>query len=163
MPNPQATCGMKGSRAGRFAGVAPDGTLACISGEASDAEIVLTPPGGAASSIDTGIEFAGHVEFVNGSSLLTYCTSDGNSATDGSNAGWTEELWTVALGPSVSSPKLLISGDGWWCEDGAVVGANSMVELVGVDQVGTPSMALVDLTTRKSTVIAPADTILGVL
>jgi hypothetical protein len=147
---------------GRFGDVAPDGTVACLTGEGSDAEILVTLPQGSPSSIATGIKLAGHVQFVGGSSLLTYCTSDENPAADG--AGWTEELWTVDLGTSTASLTLLQSGDNSWCEDGVVAGADSLALPVGMGPGATPSVEIFDLTTGQATAtIASADTVYGVL
>ena len=149
---------------GRFGDVAPDGMVACLTGEGSDAEIVVTPPQGSPSSIDTSIQFAGHLQFVGGSSLLTYCTSDESPASDGSGAGWTEERWTVDLGTSATSPQQLMSGDGSWCEGGVVAGANSLAVPVGTGGGETPSIEILNLTSGQATAtIASADAVYGVL
>jgi hypothetical protein len=138
--------------------------VACLTGEGSDAEIVVTPPQGSPSSIDTSIQFAGHLQFVGGSSLLTYCTSDESPASDGSGAGWTEELWTVDLGTSATSPQQLMSGDGSWCEGGVVAGANSLAVPVGTGGGETPSIEILNLTSGQATAtIASADAVYGVL
>jgi hypothetical protein len=147
---------------GRFGDVAPDGTVACVTDEGSDAEIAVTPPQGSPSSIATGIKLAGHVQFVGGSSLLTYCTSDENPAADG--AGWTEELWTVDLGTSATLPRQLMSGDGSWCEGGVVAGADALAVPVGTGGGETPSIEILNLTTGQATAtIASADAVYGVL
>jgi hypothetical protein len=147
---------------GRFGDVAPDGAVACVTGEGSDAEIAVTPFQGSPSSIDTGIKLAGHVQFVDGSSLLTYCTSDENPAADG--AGWTEELWTVDVGTPATSPSLVMSGDNSWCEDGVVAGADSLALPTGTGPGGTPSIEILDLTTGRATAtIASASAVCGVL
>ena len=114
------------------------------------------------ASIDTGIKLAGHVQFVAGSSLLTYCTSDDNAPADG--AGWTEELWTDVLGTSSAPPTLLQSGDNSWCEDGVVAGADSLALPVGMGPGGTPSVEILDLTTGQTTATIPSvDAVYGVL
>jgi hypothetical protein len=146
---------------GKFAGEAADGSVACLTGLNTDAKIVVTKPGGATTTVDTGSASAGQVAFVGGSSQLTYCTSVvDNSAT----YGWAENLLSVTLG---GAPKTLISaapgsqleGPFAWNK---IVGANSIVELGGT----YPSTSLVEVnlsTGAQTAPIAPAASILGVL
>jgi hypothetical protein len=146
---------------GRFGDVAPDGTVACVTGEGSDAVIVVSPAQGSPVSIDTGIQLAGHLAFVAGSTVLSYCTSDGNPAPDG--ASWTEELWTVQLGNATPSPHLVMSGDNSWCESGVVAGADALAVPVGTGSGETPSIEILDLVTGQTTTIHTTGGLLGVL
>jgi len=147
---------------GRFGDVAADGTVACVTGIGTDAQIVVTRPAGSTSTIDTGLPLAGQVAFVGGSSFLTYCTSDGVWNAN----GWTTNLLSVQLGSGTPSPVTLSSGDGpgenedsyaWF----KILEGTSIVETRVVG--GTPSVVTIDLSTGGSTTIAPAQTILGVL
>ena len=146
---------------GQFAGQAADGSVACLTGLNTDVKIVVTKPGGATTTVDTGSASAGQVAFVGGSSQLTYCTSVvDNSAT----YGWAENLLSVTLG---GAPNTLISaapgsqleGPFAWNK---LVGASSIVELSGT----YPSTSLVEVnlsTGAQTAPIAPAASILGVL
>jgi hypothetical protein len=145
---------------GRFADEAADGSVACISGLGSDAKIVVTKPGGATTTVDTGSSSAGQVAFVGGSSLLTYCTSASASS------GWTESLLAVQLGGSSPSPKTLVPGStasqlegpfAWY----KLVGTTSIAEIEGASE--STELVEVNLGTGQTTTIAPADSLLGVL
>jgi hypothetical protein len=146
---------------GQFGDVAADGTMACLTGQGSDARIVVTRTDGSTTTIDTGMEDAGQIGFVGGSSLLTYCTS----------AGWNGDAWTtnllvVQLGAQTPSPKTLSSGDGAGQNESSypwykLVNGTSIVEL-GVES-GAWSLAMISLSTGQTTTVAPAGIVLGVL
>jgi len=140
-------------------------TIACVSGQGSDVRISVGPvTGGVTSTIDTGSAFAGHVMFTGGtSSTLTYCTSDDNPPSDGSNAAWSEVLWAAPYGTSSPRPTQLMSGDNSWCEQGAVVSPNAVAELNGSTEGGEASLVTVDISTGKTTTIGAVTSILGAL
>jgi len=145
---------------GRFADEAADGTLACLTGVGTDTKILVSPPGGSTTTIDTGSDTTGVVAFVGGSSFLTYCTSAAASS------GWSEALLSVALGGSNPSPATLIPDSAGDDFDGSLawfrlVGTTSVAEILGGS--GPTSLAEVNLTTGQATDIAPADSLLGVL
>ena len=147
---------------GRFGDVAPDGTLACLTGQESDAQIVVTRPDGSTTTIDTGMKVAGQIGFAGGSSLLTYCTSDDVWNAD----GWTTDLLTVRLSGHTVSTSTLSSGDGPNQNESAypwdkIVNGSSIVEIRGAS--GSTSLVMTNLATGQTTTIAPADSIIGVL
>jgi hypothetical protein len=137
---------------GRFGDVAPDGTVACLTGPNTDVQIIVTSPDGSTTTIDTGMPFAGQVGFVGSSSLLTYGTSN-----DVWNAnGWTTNLLVVQLGGATPSPDTLSSGDGAGDNESSypwykIVDGNSIVETRGGSV--TSSLVLVDLTTGQTTTV----------
>ena len=147
---------------GRFADEAADGSVACLTGLNTDAKIVVTKPGGATTTIDTGSASAGQLAFVGGSSLLTYCTS-----ATASSGGWSENLLAVQLGGQSPSPKTLVAGSTGSELEGPyawtkLVGTTSIAELLG--GTGPTSLGEVNLSTGAQTApIAPAASILGVL
>jgi hypothetical protein len=148
---------------GRFGDVAPDGTVACLTGSSSDAQITVTSPHGSTATIDTGMPFAGQIGFVEGSSLLTFCTSDDVETADGD---WTTNLLVAKLNGQVPSPDTLSSGDGPGQNESSyawskLLDGTSIVETRGDS--GSSSLVMIDLTTGQTTTIAPADSILGVL
>jgi hypothetical protein len=146
---------------GRFADVAADGTLACLVGQNSDAQIVVTPPSGPSVTIDTDQSGAGRVEFAT-PSTLTYCTTDPTVPTDG--AEWAETLWEAPIDGGQVAEHNLMSGDGSWCEAGAIVSGDSIAELTPwVSGTSEQSLVTIDLTTGQSTTITVANEFLGVL
>jgi hypothetical protein len=143
---------------GSFRALAPDGTQACESQTASGARFDIQSLDGLMTPITTGVSQAGHVRFANGSSTVTYCTSDDQPT---ATAQFGETLWVAQLGGGAVSPRQLMSGDLSWCEQGAVTGPDSIVEVGGG---GDPSSAvLVDLESGQVTPLAPADSIIGVI
>jgi hypothetical protein len=148
---------------GRFGDVAPDGTLACLTGPNSDAQIIVTSSDGSTTTIDTGMPFAGQIGFVGESSLLTFCTSSDVSTADG---GWTTNLLVVQLKGQAPAQDTLSSGDGPGQNESSyawlkLLDGTSIVETRGDS--GSSSLVMIDLTTGQTTTIAPADSILGVL
>lgn len=148
---------------GRFGDVATDGTVACITGEGSDARIVVTGSDGVTTTLDTHAVLAGQVGFVAGSSLLTYCTSTDNPGPDG--AGWTTDLLSVDLTQQPLAPRTLSSGDGPGLNENAeawdkLVGSVSIAELRGS---APTSLAMVDLASGRTTTLVPATGLVGVL
>jgi hypothetical protein len=146
---------------GQFADEAADGSIACITGLGSDAKIVVTKPGGATTTVDTGSASAGQVAFVGGTSAeLTYCTA---AASTNPNYYWSENLLSVQLG---SPPTPLIQGDMTGGLEGPhawfkLLGANSIIEIQGAGT--STNLVAVNLSTGQQTTIAPAGDILGVL
>jgi hypothetical protein len=122
-------------------------------------EFDIESPGGSTTVIRTGVTDAGHLRFANGSSTVTYCTSDDQPTVDGAQFG--DALWAVPLGAGTVSPRMLMSGDLSWCEDGAVAGTDVIAELGGGTD--TTSVLLINLDTGQATPLAPADYLLGVL
>ena len=147
---------------GRFADVASDGTLACLTGWGTDSEIEVTSPGGSTTTIDTGMPFAGQIGFAGGSSLLTFCTSS-DVWTDGA---WTTNLLAVQLGAGTPMPETLSSGAGPGQNESSyawfkIVDGTSMFETRG--GTGASSLVMINLLTGQMTDIVAADSILGVL
>jgi len=141
-----------------FRDIAPGGTVACAVQGTSDAEIQVRSPDGSITTIPTGSPLAGHVRFVDGTSLLTYCTSDDQEVGD---TQFTEDLWSVEIGSATPSPQMLMTGDLSWCEGGVVAGTSSIAELGG--GADTTSIVLINLSSGQTTTVAPADELLGVL
>ncbi|HXZ99224.1 MAG TPA: hypothetical protein VEK76_02630 [Candidatus Binatia bacterium] len=151
--------------AARFADAATDGSVACVTGEGSDARITVTHTDGTQSTIDTEAPYAGQVAFVAGSSTLTFSTSFGS--TEGGGA-WTDTLWTATLSAPSALPQTLRSGDqASWDESGSapqkLIGSSSIVELGAPSSSAPTSLVTIDLGSGKATTIGPADGILGVL
>jgi hypothetical protein len=146
---------------GQFADRAADGSVACITGLGTDAKIVVSKPGGATTTVDTGSASAGQVAFVGGTSTeLTFCTAATANSPD---YYWTENLLSVQLG---SSPTTLIQGDMTGGLEGPyawykLLGATSIVEIQGSGT--STNLVEVNLSTGRQTTIAPAASVLGVL
>jgi hypothetical protein len=147
-----------------FGQMSADGSVvACVSDTGSQAQITLSQPAaGTSIVIPTGATLAGHVLFTEGANALTYCTGDEQAATDGSGSGWTETLWRLSIGAgSPPTPQRLMSGEGSWCEEGAVLDAGTMVEAQMSN--GASTYGTVDLVSGQSTTIGTMDQLLGVL
>jgi hypothetical protein len=143
---------------GPFGALAPDGTLACITGEGSDAQIAVTVPEGSSTTIDTHGQYAGGVGFRDGSSTLVYTTA--SDATELCTRAYCQDLWSVQLGGQTVAPRELRSADS--PNFGAVLlSDDTAVDLV-TESAGS-ELALINLTTGQTTVITLADAILGVL
>ncbi len=150
----------------RFADLAADGSVACVSGEGADAQITVTSPDGSRDTYDTSAPYAGQVAFAASPRSLIFCTSQG--APEG-GGGWTDSLSVVSLAQGGPAAQVMRGQDqAEWDESGsapAKVVSTSAIADLGPSAPGSSqtSLVLISLSTGQSTTVAPADGILGVL
>ncbi|MGA8015853.1 MAG: hypothetical protein WCB85_08055 [Candidatus Dormiibacterota bacterium] len=150
----------------RFADLAADGSVACVSGEAADAQITVTSPDGSTNTYDTNAPYAGQVAFAASPLSLIFCTSQG--APEG-GGGWTDSLSVLSLAQGGQAARVMRGQDqAAWDESGsapAKVVSTSAIADLGPSAPGSSQAALVliSLSTGQATTVAPADGILGVL
>jgi len=144
---------------GRFGDVAPDGTLACVSGGL----ISVTRPDGSTVTVATGATQVGQVAFAAGSSTLTYCTASAWSGV----GDWADALTVVDVAANV--PQVRQTADYQDFENALafdkVVDGDEIVELEGATTIGgsPTSLAVISLGTGAVTPIGPPGLIIGVL